>query len=85
MNILVLALGAYLYGALYLIGVFVAALTLTDQTALFLSIFSAGASYVAQIVFAFAEGRHVPAFITNAVWAVAAISGAAAGISLIGG
>ena len=78
-------LGAYLYGALYLAGVFVAALFLGNTSAALWAIAGAAASYVSQIVTAFRIAGAVSGSLSLVAWLVAACTGGIAGFFLIMG
>lgn len=77
--------GVYLYGALYLVGVFVAGLAYGNRAAVFLSISAAGVVYLAQVAgFANAAGAVKSKFVT-ASYILAVLTCAIAGLSLLGG
>ena len=83
-------IGVYVWGALYTAGVFVAALYSGNHVALYLALWSAGAAYAAQFAGALACDeastiRQEAWYANLALTAVAVLSGAAAGISLVVG
>lgn len=78
-------LGAYLYGALYLVGVFVAALVLGNAGAALWAIAGAAAAYISQIITAFRIAGAVGGGPASIVWLIAGVIGAIAGLSLIAG
>jgi hypothetical protein len=80
-------IGVYIWGALYTAGVFVAALSLGNHIALYLSLVSAGAAYVAQFAGAIACDPQNPSrefgYVNSAFTAVSAAVGVIAGLCLI--
>lgn len=76
-------LGAYLYGAMYLAGVFVFGLWSGNETAALGAVVGAGASYVAQIVVAFSMSGSVGSGVSACAWLAAVVISVFAGLSLL--
>lgn len=79
------ALGAFLFGALYIASVLAAALVYGSATSAYLAIASAGASYIAQVLIALCALGLISARYANIAWGAAALAGVSAGVILIGG
>lgn len=73
----VVTVGAFIYGALYVAGVFIAGLVWGNAAAVLLSIASAGVVYLAQLTFAFVPKA------SGLAWAAAITINVAAGASLL--
>lgn len=78
-------IGAYLYGALYLVGVFVAALVLGNTAAALWAIAAAAAAYISQLITAFRIAGAIGSGPASIVWLIAGLIGGVAGLSLIAG
>lgn len=79
-------IGVYLWGALYTAGVFVAALSLGNHTAMFLALLSAGSAYLAQFSAALAYDQtplHGAWQINAGATVISICSGVAAGFALL--
>ncbi|MGB3389463.1 MAG: hypothetical protein WBA88_15930 [Pseudaminobacter sp.] len=80
------AMGAYLYGALYLVGVFAFGMAHGNDWACSLAVLAAGLAYVSQVVTAFQIAGHVRGGLAATMFIVAIVPAVLAGLSiLIGG
>lgn len=78
-----LGLGVYLYGALYLVGVFVAGVVYGHQGAAYLAIVTSGLTYISQTLGSLAAAGFVSPAVANTATIIAALSGVIAGMALL--
>lgn len=75
--------GAYLFGALFLAGVFILAVSQNNTSAALWSIAGAGAAYIAQVSTAFRIAGAISAAVSLSLWAAAVLVAAIAAFQLV--
>lgn len=82
-NLHITALGAFIYGALYLTGVFVAGIVTVDPWAWKLALVSAGLAYLTQLADGAAQMAHMWTGIITTLLIVTVAASIAAGVMLL--